>query len=245
MFGKNAQLPIKTDSRMLAIHSMFYTIQGEGPYSGMPSLFIRLAGCNLACVWCDTEFEKGQDDPTPVNDLMAQVLTFPSEQRRLVVITGGEPLRQNITWFCEMLFASGTEMIQIETAGTVWQPGLERMIDSGRLVIVCSPKTPGVSPFIEKHCHHWKYVIKAGESSIDDGLPIMGTQPNNYQRPMRLYRPWGQTERPAGDRNVIWVSPCDEQDEAKNLTNRSEVVRSALVHGYRVSLQIHKLLGVE
>lgn len=238
MFGKNKQQPIVNDSRKLAINSIFYTIQGEGPYSGMPSLFIRMAGCNLACVWCDTEFDKGLEAPREIDELVATILAYPMAHRKLVVITGGEPLRQNITYLCELLLQSGTELIQIETAGTVWQPGLERMIDAGRLVIVCSPKTPGINPFIARFCHHWKYIIREGELSPDDGLPSAGTQPGNFGKPMKLYRP-------TTPRDVIWVSPCDDHDEQQNERNRMLVKEVALRYGYRVSLQTHKILGVE
>lgn len=239
MFGKNKQQPITSDSRHLAVNSIFYTIQGEGPYSGTPALFIRMAGCNLACVWCDTEFDKGLEAPRAIDELIGSILgEFSLPQRRLVVLTGGEPLRQNITQLCELLLSSGTELIQIETAGTVWQPGLEHMIDSGRLVIVCSPKTPGVNPFIERFCTHWKYIIRDGETAFEDGLPNVGTQPSNAGKPMQLFRP-------SKKQVVVWLSPCDDHDPEQNKKNRDRVKQIALDYGYRVSLQTHKILGVE
>lgn len=58
MFGRNPKLPQEfTDGKVLKVHSIFYTIQGEGPYSGRTAVFIRLSGCNLACSFCDTEFD--------------------------------------------------------------------------------------------------------------------------------------------------------------------------------------------
>lgn len=247
MFGKNKQQPVLNDSRNLFINSIFYTIQGEGPYSGMPALFIRLAGCNLACVWCDTEFDQGLEKSVEIDALIATLLAYPVNQRRFVVITGGEPLRQNITYLCELLLSSGTELIQVETAGTVWQAGLDRMIEAGRLVIVCSPKTPGINPHVMRACHHWKYIIRHGELSPDDGLPMMGTQPGNLGKAMRLYRPWGSIRpvTPGASRDVIWVSPCDDHDSATNRLNVEATKQSAMTYGYRVSLQTHKILGVE
>jgi 7-carboxy-7-deazaguanine synthase len=60
MFGKNIVISQYIEpSGALKIVDLFYTIQGEGPYNGMPSVFVRLAGCNLRCYFCDTNFETG------------------------------------------------------------------------------------------------------------------------------------------------------------------------------------------
>ena len=58
MFGTNpSRKQVLDDGQELWVQEVFYTLQGEGPFSGQPALFIRLAGCNLRCFWCDTEFE--------------------------------------------------------------------------------------------------------------------------------------------------------------------------------------------
>ena len=58
MFGKNPILPPKkTDGKNLDIQEIFATFQGEGIFTGFPAIFIRLGGCNLACQFCDTEFD--------------------------------------------------------------------------------------------------------------------------------------------------------------------------------------------
>ena len=62
MFGKNPiRKPENHDGNFLKIQEIFYTIQGEGIYSGYPAVFVRLGGCNLACKFCDTEFETFQE----------------------------------------------------------------------------------------------------------------------------------------------------------------------------------------
>lgn len=246
MFGNNPIRSKESDPSRLAITSIFYTIQGEGPFSGSPALFIRLAGCNLACTFCDTEFEQGIDKPRPVGEIVASITQrFQPQRRRLVVITGGEPLRQDIGLLCEKLLEAGTEMIQIETAGTVWQPSLAPIYESGKLTIVCSPKTPGVHAEVMARCSHWKYIIQAGRVSVEDGLPNYGTQPGNLGKHQRLFRPFGRLGYRLGITDTVWVSPCDDYDTAKNKDNLELVTQIALHHGYRVSLQTHKLLGVE
>lgn len=246
MFGNNPIRSKDTDPQHLAVTSIFYTIQGEGPLSGSPALFIRLAGCNLACTFCDTEFEQGIDKPRALGELVASITQrFQTQKRRLVVITGGEPLRQDISLLCERLIASGTELIQIETAGTLWQPGIEPLIEAGKVMLVCSPKTPGVRSEVMANCQHWKYIIQAGRVSVEDGLPVYGTQPGNLGKHQRLFRPFGRLGYRLNHTDTIWVSPCDEYDTSKNKDNLELVAHIAMHYGYRVSLQTHKLLGVE
>lgn len=240
MFGNNPIRHVVRDPSQLEVTDMFYTIQGEGPYSGCPALFIRLAGCNLACHFCDTEFEKGIGEPRSIGDLVAEIQKrWTPVQRRLVVITGGEPLRQDFSKLVEVLFELGTHTIQIETAGTLWQPSLQPFIvtppRNKKLVLVCSPKTPRVHPMITLYCKHYKYIITAGEVA-SDGLPNKSTQTPGGNA--LIYRASPGT-------HAIWVSPCDSYDERQNDANVAAVRDVALQFGYRVSLQTHKLLGVE
>lgn len=240
MFGKNPIRSISLNPDQLIVQDSFFTIQGEGPYSGWPALFIRLAGCNLACHFCDTEFESQIDNDLPVSQVIEQILDrFPRYQRRFVVLTGGEPLRQNPIRLLAVLLHHGTEMIQIETAGTLWQNDLTGLIDAGRVSLVCSPKTPRVHPMIEQMCKHWKYIIRAGEQDPTDGLPNRGTQPATKEKEQCLYRPNPVLA------STIWVSPCDEYDPIKNKANQDAARDLCLTRGYRLSLQVHKIIGVE
>ena len=242
MFGNNPIRSATSDPDHLAVEGMFYTLQGEGPYSGSPALFIRLAGCNLACHFCDNQFETQAEVLTPLDEVMDKVTWITKrDQRKLVVLTGGEPLRQNCVKLIQMLLDSGTEIVQIETAGTLWQMGLEAYVESGQVVLVCSPKTPNLNLYVRHLCHHWKYIIREGEVSDIDGLPIAGTQPATKNKGQVLYR-IDQHDRPT---DTIWVSPCDSYDPKANAVNTTLARDIALQYGYRLSLQIHKLVGVE
>lgn len=240
MFGKNPIRSIERNPNQLFVESIFYTIQGEGPFSGMPALFIRMAGCNLACHFCDTQFEEGMNKrPFETEQLVRQIKEqYDLIQRHLIVITGGEPLRQNIVPLIKQLIDDGAGNIQIETAGTCWQDNLTSGIVAGKVTLVCSPKTPKVHTVVADLCSDWKYIITAGETSAGDGLPNKGTQIGTKDQLQTIYRSHKTFDR-------IWVSPCDLYDADKNLANLEEVKRVALKYGYRVSLQIHKLLGVE
>lgn len=248
MFGKNPIRSAATDPHSLYVQEHFLTLQGEGPQAGRRALFIRLAGCNLACHFCDTEFESGMAAPRVTEVLLRELVErYDAAQREFVVLTGGEPLRQNVTELLRGLYATGTKLVQVETAGTLWVPGLELWIERGVLQLVCSPKTPRVDINIRSYCEHWKYIIRAGELA-DDGLPRRGTQVATKDKLSHLYRPLAAFPDP-GIRGVnalgtIWVSPCDDYDAEKNAANVKAAVEVCLKHGYRLSLQVHKLVGV-
>src|SRR5690606_21434036 len=103
MFGKNPKRPpIKGDGSTLEVQEIFPTFQGEGVYTGWPAVFIRLGGCNLACHFCDTEFESYQ--PMELEEIVQQVIELTGKTHtKLVVITGGEPFRQPIGLLCRTL----------------------------------------------------------------------------------------------------------------------------------------------
>ncbi len=102
----------------LNVSEIFFSIQGESTYAGLPSIFIRLAGCNLSCSWCDTEYarESGEGKELTLDEIMSEIGKFPC---RLVEVTGGEPLHQEETAeLLEKLLASGYEVL-LETNGAI------------------------------------------------------------------------------------------------------------------------------
>jgi len=94
----------------------FYTLQGEGKYTGTSAYFIRLGGCDVGCVWCDVK-ESWDADIHPkmsVEELKNIVAQYPGD---LVVITGGEPAMYDLTVLVEALHSIG-KYVAIETSGT-------------------------------------------------------------------------------------------------------------------------------
>lgn len=104
----------------LPISETFFSVQGEGALTGVPSFFIRLSGCNLRCVWCDTPYAswKPEGQPREIDDLVRAAL---HTNTRHVVLTGGEPmLFPRIVPLAAALRAAGLH-ITIETAGTIFR----------------------------------------------------------------------------------------------------------------------------
>jgi 7-carboxy-7-deazaguanine synthase len=104
-----------SEGTMLPVMEAFYTIQGEGTFSGSPSYFIRLGGCDVGCVWCDVKESWGAEKwpVMSVEFIVNEAKTFPG---RTVVITGGEPLMYNLGPLTASLKENGFR-IHIETSG--------------------------------------------------------------------------------------------------------------------------------
>ena len=96
----------------MKINEIFYSIQGEGHFSGTPAVFIRFAGCNLKCPFCDTQHQQGRE--MSENEIIKEVSQYPAE---LCVLTGGEPTLQVTKSFIDKLHNVGL-CVAIETNGT-------------------------------------------------------------------------------------------------------------------------------
>jgi 7-carboxy-7-deazaguanine synthase len=229
MFGKNEIKGIRAPEDYL-VKAIWYTIQGEGPYAGFPAIFVRFSDCNLRCFFCDTDFTGGEQ--LNLEQLSFRITNLIHQHRcNLVVLTGGEPMLQDLG---SLIGAIPRGLFQIETAGTIWTQGLDAHVDGRRLKIVCSPKTPGINPKIVEHCQDWKYILRQGETSLVDGLPARSTQTEGKFG--NIYR---------AHKGTIYVQPCDEDDIEANAANIKLATETALTFNYRLSLQIHKLVGVD
>jgi len=228
MLGTNPSRSQELGASEFWIQEVFYTLQGEGPFSGQSAVFVRLAGCNLRCFWCDTDFESSTYRPD-LERLLGHVDGVRPEHCDLVVLTGGEPFRQNIGPLVTALLERGLR-VQIESSGTLWVD----LPEHERLTIVCSPKTPKLHRSVEPRIAAFKYVIAAGETDPADGLPIQSTQMRGS--PARIARP-----TPGA---LVYVMPRDDRDAARNLANMKAATEVAMTFGYRLTLQVHKIAGI-
>ena len=101
----------------LQISEIFHSIQGEGVRAGCPCVFVRLSGCDVGCVWCDTPHAKDPADGTSmtIDAILSAVAAYPC---RLVQITGGEPLLQDAAPTLAARLVDAGYTVLVETSGT-------------------------------------------------------------------------------------------------------------------------------
>ncbi len=135
------------------ICEIFYSIQGESTYSGLPCIFIRTAGCNLRCSYCDTRYAYDGGVDMAVDEILAQVLSYGC---RLIEITGGEPLiqREELNPLINSLLEAG-HMVLLETNGSLSVANIDH-----RVVKIMDLKCPdsGMSEYVR-----WENLQHLGE----------------------------------------------------------------------------------
>lgn len=211
------------------VAEIFYSLQGEGFHSGRPAVFIRLAGCNLNCSFCDTDHtEKERLTPIQIRKRVAGFGLVVLQHNPLVVITGGEPTIHNLQPLCLELRtyfnkASIPLTIAIETNGT--NPA---QISELKALLILDWVT--ISP---KAMIKWddEFVAGAEEANeikvVDDGKrTVMYMMLVNHHFPDKLKR------------GLCFIQPCSE--------NFKPAVQLVLNNpNWRLSVQIQKVVGVK
>lgn len=235
---------VRSDGKTLQLNSIFHTVQGEGPHAGRPAIFIRLAGCNLQCPACDTEYTL-RSPQTPESIVAAAYRMSESSGTKLAVITGGEPFRQNIRRLVATLRRHGWST-QIETNGVLPIDELSMSTyhsysTEGSLDIVMSPKTGRVYYPMWGICRYVKYVVHK-DNVADDGLPITALRNPLSTSTDRVARP------PYNWKGTIYVNPEDSGNASVNKKNMQAALDAVMNYAddRRVlGVQMHKLYGVE
>ena len=215
MFGTNQKLDIISKAQeSFSVVNIFKTIQGEGIYAGKPAIFLRLGGCNLACKFCDTEFDDFSEQTS--TEIIDKIKELSQGVISLVVITGGEPLRQNIATLCEAILANKYQ-IQIETNGTIKRKLPEEV------EIICSPKQ-----------FNNQYNINEDLINFVDAFKIVLSTTGKYNKVPKI-----------NTSKSVFIQPMDEYDEVKNKANIEYAIEKCYEYNYILSLQQHKILGLD
>lgn len=140
----------------LKVNEIFYSIQGEGKFTGTPAVFIRLAGCGMKCPFCDTQYAAQNGVDMAVDAILKQAGQYPA---KVVILTGGEPTEQDFIPLVQLLKQNGYE-IHLETNG--YKDTDVSLID----VVTVSPKAY-VSPAMLQKAHVIKIVVSV-QTDMED-----------------------------------------------------------------------------
>ncbi len=204
----------------LRITEIFYSLQGEARTVGLPTVFVRLTGCPLRCVYCDTGYAFSGGALASIDDILARVA---QHSPRYVTVTGGEPLAQKNCWpLLARLCDAGYE-VSLETGGAISVAGVDP-----RVVKVLDLKTPA-----------------SGEMARNDYANIPLLEPHDQVKFVicdRADYEWSRfklDEYQLADRVAdVLFSPSHGQLEAREL---AQWILADKLH-VRMQLQLHKLL---
>ncbi len=222
----------------MRISEIFYSVQGEGSLTGVPSVFVRTSGCNLRCTWCDTPYASWHPEgpEMTVEAILAEVMRHPA---RHVVVTGGEPMiAKDIREFLTRLHEAGKH-ITVETAGTVSPAGVP--VDLASL----SPKLANSVPSLEKAGAGW--VQRHEQTRLQPAvLREWLEHATDYQLKFVISNEADLEEARQVVASIGMPVPADKvllMPEGVSLeimrTRYDLLVNACLTHGYRLSPRLH------
>ncbi|MGB0937989.1 MAG: 7-carboxy-7-deazaguanine synthase QueE [Colwellia sp.] len=228
----NAQQEIE----VYKINELFETIQGEGSFTGQPSIFIRLQGCPVACSWCDTKhtWDINLDDEVSkesvlnkkqencnwgafsVEDIL-KIIIDKGFKAKHIVITGGEPCMVDLTPLCSAFEAKGYST-QVETSGT-----FEIKVTDSCWVTV-SPKIK----------------MRGGFDILQSAM----TRANEIKHPIATEQHVEELHALLSEHKVtstpVYLQPISQKQRATELA-----IKTCIENNWRLSVQVHKYIGIE
>jgi len=218
------------------INELFETIQGEGSFTGQPSIFIRLQGCPVGCSWCDTKhtwdievedqvtadamLSKTQETSKWASFSVDDIFALVKEKNfraKHIVITGGEPCMVDLTPLCQLFEQQGYST-QIETSGTF------EVVTTEKCWVTVSPKINmrggyEILASAMSRANEIKHPI-ATEKHVDELISLLA-----------LHKV---------ENTAIYLQPISQKKRATELA-----IETCIANNWRLSVQVHKYIGIE
>jgi 7-carboxy-7-deazaguanine synthase len=206
---------------MLRVTEIFRSIQGESTHAGRPCTFVRLTGCPMRCVWCDSEYTFSGGEHFTLEDIVDRVREFDC---RLVEVTGGEPLAQReafslITRLCD----EGYEVL-VETGGFV---STEEVDPRAKIILDVKCPTSGEEPR-----NHWPNLERLRADK--DEVKFVITNHDDWLYAVAVVKRYDLEKRA----KAVLISPAWDAVELKDV---AEWVASSGLN-VRMQLQLHKYI---
>jgi len=207
-------------TRTLKINEIFYSIQGESSYSGLPTVFIRLTGCPLRCGYCDTAYAFYEGTKIPIAEILHKTASY---RTRYVTVTGGEPLAQKNCLDLLRLLCDEGYQVSLETSGAIDLADVD-----SRACKIVDIKTPGSGEATKNHWNNLQYL------AATDQIKFVLCDRKDYEWAKQKLNEYRLQERCL----EILFSPSHDQLVAAQLADW--ILKDQLP--VRLQIQLHKYL---
>jgi len=203
----------------IIVNEIFYSLQGETTAAGLPSVFVRLAGCNLDCSWCDTPYAR-EGSPMEMDEIMSRIETYPAADH--VTVTGGEPMAQaNTVQLLRRIVERGWKC-QVETNGSILLKDVPEKVRK-----IADVKTPSSGESDSFEMRNLKYLSERDELKFS----IATEEDYVFSRDFL-------SKYPPRKGVIVNFSPVSGAMSGRELADR--IIRDGLP--VRLNLQLHKII---
>lgn len=214
-----------TDQPFVRVSEVFHSLQGESTWAGVPCTFVRLTGCPLRCVWCDTSYAFHGGERRTLTDVIDQVRDIGSS---LVELTGGEPLAQPNAFVLAERLADAGHTVLVETSGAIDVAPLDP-----RAHKIMDLKCPGSG---ESHRNLWTNLDHLGSG---DEVKFVVKDREDWDWTARTIRDRGLDEMvTAGRLRALLISPVWGEMDPETLADWATASHLPV----RFQVQLHKLI---